>query len=868
MKQTFTDCSRAVVIPASRRYVLALAASVLACCACGRAVAQDEPGGLVGSVAQRLDLFDDTTPGLFYYGATGADRGLGFDGSFMTLGGFIPYGEDGLGGVWNADLRSHLSNFGGFFSNVGIVRKQFVGGMVAGVGVFWDYDGDQNQYITLANPTGLSQFNMASQFGQVFNQVGVSGELLTDLGNARVNGYLPTDDNGVVVGTPQNPFYDNFLLTQTGFYGALTGVDGEVGVYVPGLSDWAGVWAIGGYCYGTENMGLSLPSRADSFGGVFTRLDMTFARNWDFQIRANNDSVYDWTGWVTLTYRVGGSRRRNVPDQMEEPMLRNAHIVRYARNPVGARNPDTGALWHVTHVRNTAAPGGNGTAERPFAVLADTSNPIAAANSAVDAAGLVKLPAAVDPRNSILFVRRGSGTTVRYDVQPTSILLQPGQQMLGEGVPHSVLTQRGVLTFTGSAGPTPAITSTAGVAPVTLDGDGAKVSGFRIQESITGVAVSQNVNGASGIGAATIDRVAMQNVGTGILIEDVAGTLQVSKTSIDRAGLGVSIADTGGGLLTGDIKFTEAVISNATGTSFAVSGGAATIDYRGRMEQSNGAELITIADTTGGIVRLAGGAQVGSVANALVQDGGAGITVTRTDGDVVLSNFNLTGNEATVDGNGVINIEEGAGTVQLLTGRVADGFGPAIQITDKPLGATSGGAIVQSTDILNMANDPDSPAIAGNGIQVRAVTSDTTVLLQENTFSNQVSPTANGIDIVASGGNTVNATLLANAARGNQAGVRSLLPGLNENRALYVDAAAGIVNLNAPQNEFTDMIFANPTPPPTSFTYSAMRLIDDATGSLRITQAQSDFQPRNAGTADVTGAPTYDNAAPPVPSAP
>jgi hypothetical protein len=472
----------------------------------------------------------------------------------------------------------------------------------------------------------------------------------------------------------------------------------------------------------------------------------------------------------------------------------------------------------------------------------------------------------VVPRNSILFVRRGTGTAVNYDVQPNSIRLQPGQQMLGEGVPHSVLTQQGVLTFTGSPGKTPLVTSTGGVPVVTLDGDGAKVSGFRMQDAIVGVSVSPNVNGASALGAARIDRVSMESVGTGIEIQDVAGAVQVSKTTIDRSGLGVAISDSGGGALTGAINFTETTITNATGSSFTVSGGAATIDFRGRMEQTNGAELVSIADTTGGVIRLAGGAQVGSIANALVQDGGAGITITRTDGDVVISNFALTGGEATVNGNGVVNVDEGTGTVMLVNGRVADGFGPAIQITDKPLGPTSGGVIVQATDILNMSDDPDLATATGNGINVRAVNVNTNVLLQENTFSNQVSPTANGINIVAGGGNTIDATLIANAARGNQAGARtSGVGGPSTNRALVVDASAGTINLNAPQNEFRGIDFATPAP---AFTYRGMRLIDNA-GSLRITQQDpTDFQARNGGLADITGAPVYGSPIPPTPTVP
>ncbi len=844
------------------RILLPAALALLACFGiAGRTLAQDEPGGLVGSVVQRLDVLGDTTPGLLYYGVTGADRGLGYDGSFMSLGGFIPYGEDALGGIWNADLRSNLSDYGGFFSNVGIVRKQFIGGMVGGFGVFWDYDGDEDQYTTLANPGGIPGLNMARQFGRTFNQVGVSGELLTDLGNARVNGYLPTDPNGTLAGTPQSPFFRNFLLSQTGFYGALTGVDGEVGVYVPGLSDWAGVWSVGGYCFGAENMGLVLPSRADSFGGVFTRLDMTFARNWDFQIRANNDSVYDWTGWVSLTYRLGGSRRRNVPDQMEEPMLRNAHVVRYARNPVAARNPSTGALWNVTHVDNTAPTGGNGTAERPFSVLADTSTVAQAANSAVDALGRVKLRPGVDSQNSILFVHRGTGTSIDYDVQPGSILLQPGQQMLGEGVPHTVLTQGVPLTFTGSPGPTPQITSSAGaVPPVTLDGDGAAISGFRIQQSVVGVRVSPNVNGASGIGPARIDRLAIERAGTGIEIDDVAGAVTVSRTVIDRAGLGVGIRETVPGQLTGTIQFTETVISNAVGTSLQVSGGAAVIDYRGRMQQSGGNQLVSIADTTGGSVRLAAGARVGATDNALVQDGGRGITVTRTVGDVVIENFNLTRGRGAAPGEGVIDVAEGSGTVMLANGRVADGVGPAIQIRDKPLGATGGGAIVQATDILNMG---DAGAVVGNGISVLSPNLDTTVLIQEITFSNQISPTASGIFIEATGGNTINATLLANAGRGNPVG--TVAGATVENRALAVDATSGSVNLNLPQNEFRDLP-AGGTPP--TF-YPAMRLIDDGAGSLRITQqSAADLQARNGGQAEITGTPAFAAPAPPVPTAP
>ncbi|MFM8702385.1 MAG: hypothetical protein ACKOHG_00650, partial [Planctomycetia bacterium] len=144
-------------------------------------------GGVLNRAVSRLSNLNQNGPGWMYFGLNPADRGLGYNGSYMTLGGFIPYAEDDMGGFWAADLRGHLSEYGGFFSNVGAVRKQFIGGTLLGIGVYWDYDGDQNQYPT-GGLCGTSQFG---QFGHSYNQVGISGEWLTDFGNLRSNGYIP-----------------------------------------------------------------------------------------------------------------------------------------------------------------------------------------------------------------------------------------------------------------------------------------------------------------------------------------------------------------------------------------------------------------------------------------------------------------------------------------------------------------------------------------------------------------------------------------------------------------------------------------------------------------------------------------------------
>ena len=98
-------------------------------------------GGIVNRAVSRLQGLNEYGPGWMYYGVNGADRGLGYIGSYMTLGGFIPYAEDDLGGFWAADLRGHLSVNGGFFSNVGAVDDVCGGipqGSVALGLAFWD----------------------------------------------------------------------------------------------------------------------------------------------------------------------------------------------------------------------------------------------------------------------------------------------------------------------------------------------------------------------------------------------------------------------------------------------------------------------------------------------------------------------------------------------------------------------------------------------------------------------------------------------------------------------------------------------------------------------------------------------------------
>jgi hypothetical protein len=458
---------------------------------------------------------DNSNPGWLYYGVNGADRGLGYVGSYMTLGGFIPYAQDDLGGFWSADLRSHLSVYGGFFSNVGVVRKQFVGGTLLGLGVYWDYDGDENQYpnTVITDQSGSYLFGG----GETYNQIGVSGEWLTDWGNLRSNGYIPLGQTASTLG----PFVGNSLLAINGINAALGGTDLEVGAYLPGLADWAGMISAGGYAYG--NALYQFPSGADVvpwFGGVYTRLDMTFLENWDFSLQANNDSYFDWTGFARLTYRMGGSRRRNVPDQVEQPMMRNEHIVRAHQAPVQAINPTNGLPWRIIHVDNSAAVVGSGTSTAASAALA-SSGTSTVGNGTFESPfkELVDGRDAATQEFDVVFVHQGISNRIPYSipVPPADPLLNPdpnglppvypntaidnsyyfnanNQYLVGEGTSLRLNTvSHGSIPIDSGrkTGAYPVIANAAGTAIVLTDPQGsvtnATVDHFQIQDSYIGI---------------------------------------------------------------------------------------------------------------------------------------------------------------------------------------------------------------------------------------------------------------------------------------------------------------------------------------------------------------------------------------------
>ena len=588
-------------------------------------------GGVVNRAVAGLQDLNANGPGLFYYGINAADQGLGYNGSYMTFGGFIPYAEDDLGGFWSADIRSHLSGYGGFFSNVGFVRKQFIGGAIGGIGVYWDYDGDQNQY-PLKGSCGTGQLG---QFGHTYNQVGISGEFLTDFGNLRSNGYIPVGTTAYTAGAIGSSFYQNYAMCQYGLDAALAGADLEVGAYIPGLSDWAGMVSVGGYAYGNTQSQWSHGTQANQavvpyFGGVYTRLDMTFLENWDFSLQYNNDSVFDSTGFARLTYRMGGSRRRNVPDQMEQPMMRNEHIVREHKTPEVAINPATGTPWKVIHVNNAVATSGNGSDASPVKTLAEAS---AIATNAWD----------------IVFVHQGlSRTTTPYG--GTFDFGNQNQYLVGDGAGFALPSVCCVVNLSTGAGFTPLLSNPAGPS-ILIDGTiagGARIANLATNGSGVGIAASGNL--------------------TSSFRDSEVSNVMISgnNSSADQTGVFLNSAS-------GTITFADTSIANMPTNGFFVLGGDANVKYQGAITSgtanTGGAAgpLIEINNTTGGKVDLAiGSAPAGStVANAISDTGGEGIIIqnNNTLTKITIDNVSLQNNKSTA-----IRIDGDASDTQIFAG--------------------------------------------------------------------------------------------------------------------------------------------------------------------------------------------------------
>ena len=426
------------------------------------------------------DLLQPGLPGRLWFETNFADQGLGYDGSYLTLGGKTRLFQDFLDGRWllEGQFNHSIEDDGGLFLNIGIERVFSISAANADIsfGVFYDYDEDDQQ-----------------TFSNGFHQIGVSGAIKTPRFDLIGNGYLPVGTDNFTVGdiTGASPFVGNNITLQAGIESALQGFDLTLRTRPKQLAFANGFVDFGVYHYDSDIV--------DPFAGGRFRAGFQLINGIQLAAEINHDERFDTTGALNLVFNFGGYRHGRGSEYAGlardlEQYARNDHIVRFSQDLIVATNPLTGQAFNVIHANNTQLGIGDGSVESPFATLAE-----AEAASSVD---------------DVIFVNVGDGTDTGYQ---DGITLQDRQQLLSGGGTQFIQNADGTLvelTTPGSAGAT---ISNAGGNEVVLLADDNVIGGINIDA--TGATYGAFGSGISGgtfndstITGATLDGVGLVNV--------------------------------------------------------------------------------------------------------------------------------------------------------------------------------------------------------------------------------------------------------------------------------------------------------------------------------------------------------------------
>lgn len=542
-------------------------------------------GAVTGGGAYRAPLRWQMGAAQAWYGVNLLDRGVGYEGSYMSLGTMLPFWEDNGGGVWYFDGRYHLSENGGFFTNNGIGRRQFFRELplTAGFAMFFDWDGDEYRH-----------------FGHDFSQIGLTGELLHPLWLLRINGYLPVGETNYNLGSATNGFVGHNFLVQYGLDTALRGMNFDFGFNLPGLEAWNGKMYLGSYYYESASV--------DGFAGFHAMIETFPLDKISMTAQVNHDDQFGTTALFGVALKLGGPQPFASNGALMTPVQRNDHIVRVHQDPIFASNPFNGQLYNVVHVDNSNTSGvEDGSFENPYNTLAEAQT-----NSVV---------------NDVIYVRAGDGTSTGYD---TGIQLKQRQYLFGDGGTNIIPTiEAGNFTMCNLSDFRPILTNQAGPA-VRLSSDNT-VSGIIVDGAQTGILGQNIVN-------TTIQYVDVTNsISNGISLVNARGTHFIANNNLINNGVGA----TAGLRIQNNSGDTYAVIqdnivnSNGTGIQMVASGGATR---QHSLIQDN---LIIGNRGIGVSVTSNGGANVGTVIrnnnisrNGVITSAGIGIALGTTNGNL------------------------------------------------------------------------------------------------------------------------------------------------------------------------------------------------------------------------------------------
>ena len=555
------------------------------------------------------DLLQPGLPGRLWFETNWADQGLGFNGSFVTLGGKTRLFQDYLDGRWlfETELNHSIDDDGGFFLNIGIERVFSIKSANADIsfGVFYDYDNDDQQ-----------------TFSNGFHQIGVSGAVKTRYFDLIGNGYIPvgTDEFTLADPTGENIFVGNNIAIQAGIESALQGFDFTLRTRPKQLAFVNGYVDFGAYHYDSDLV--------DSFAGGRLRAGMQIFRGLTVAAEVNHDERFDTTGVVSVGYIFGatnsgrGSEYAGLARDLEK-FARNDHIVRFSQDLVVAVNPLTGMPFNVIHANNLQQGIGDGTADSPFATLAEAE--------------------AASSINDIILVDIGDGTDTGYQ---DGITLQDGQQLLSGGgtnfIPNIDGTLVQVTDGTGGA----ATISNAGGTEVVLLADNNTLGGINIDAldadfGVLGVGISGGTFSSVMSSSATFDGVSLQGV-------------------------------------SGDFDFVDNVFTNNFQDGVFVDGSTdptSIFNFENNIVDFNFFEGIHLADFDAAEVILTGNqtsnnGRNGTYLENAIDSNGDGIDIT------------ITSHVADANGESGVAIEEGTGNIIVAGGTFTNNAGDGLTITN------------------------------------------------------------------------------------------------------------------------------------------------------------------------------------------
>lgn len=401
-------------------------------------------------------------PGRVWLQSNIADQGLGYQGTYMTLGAKNRLFEDRFDGRWLVEGQIHhsIEDNGGLFANIGIERIFSVDAANADVSfsAWYDYDGDTQ-----------------SDFSHNFHQVGASAQVKTPKWDVIGNGYFPVGIQDYSYGDPSgiNCFVGNNIVLIPGIDSALEGFDVTWRFRPAPLAIVNGSIDIGGYQYSS---GL-----VNAFGGGRVRMGFQAFRGMIVSAEINHDERFNTTGVLGVGWIFGangsgfGSEYSRLGRDLES-VVRNDHIVRFNQDVRLAIDPATGLAYNVVHVNNNADPAfQDGKAERPFAALVTAQN--------------------LSAPGDIIAVNSGDGTDRNMNI---GINLQDNQRLYGTGSEMLIPLQGGTFfrLCADGTGNAPTISNTGGFAVVTMANNN-EIAGINIDGTGAQFGVFGNGNGGS-----------------------------------------------------------------------------------------------------------------------------------------------------------------------------------------------------------------------------------------------------------------------------------------------------------------------------------------------------------------------------------